>query len=56
MRAVVLSQWFPAEKAAIRADIARGLVERGYAVTVRTGFPNNYPTGEIYVELYPWRP
>ena len=47
MRAVVLSQWFPPEKAAIPEDIARGLAEHGHEVTVLTGFPN-YPTGRIY--------
>lgn len=47
MRAVVLSQWFPPEKATIPADIAQGLVARGHDVTVLTGFPN-YPSGRIY--------
>jgi glycosyltransferase involved in cell wall biosynthesis len=47
VRAVVLTQWFPPEKAAIPADIARGLVDRGHEVTVLTGFPN-YPAGQIY--------
>lgn len=47
MRIVVVSQWFPPEKAAIPADIARGLASSGHEVTVLTGFPN-YPTGRIY--------
>jgi colanic acid biosynthesis glycosyl transferase WcaI len=51
VRAVVLSQWFPPEKAAIPEDIARGLAEHGHEVTVLTGFPN-YPTGRIYDD---WR-
>lgn len=47
MRVVVVTQWFPPEKAAIPADIAKALAERGHDVTVLTGFPN-YPGGKIY--------
>jgi glycosyltransferase involved in cell wall biosynthesis len=47
VRVVVLSQWFPPEKAVMVPDIARGLVARGHDVTVLTGFPN-YPNGKIY--------
>lgn len=47
MRIVVLSQWFPPEKAALPADVAHAAAARGHDVTVLTGFPN-YPTGQIY--------
>ena len=47
MRVVVLTQWFPPEKAALPADIAAGLAAAGHDVTVLTGFPN-YPTGRIF--------
>lgn len=47
MRVLVLSQWYPPEKAAIPADIAEGLAGRGHEVSVLTGFPN-YPTGKVY--------
>ena len=47
MRVVVVSQWFPPEKATIQADIAATLVKQGHEVTVLTGFPN-YPSGKIF--------
>lgn len=56
MRAVVCTQWFPPEKAALLADIADGLQARGHEVRVLTGFPN-YPTGKVYAgwRQRPWR-
>ncbi len=47
MRAVLCTQWFPPEKAALLADIAEGLRDEGHQVTVLTGFPN-YPLGKVY--------
>ena len=47
LRVVVLSQWYPPEKAFIPADVAEGLADAGHEVTVLTGFPN-YPAGKVY--------
>lgn len=47
LRAVLCTQWFPPEKAALLSDIAEGLTAAGHEVTVITGFPN-YPTGKVY--------
>lgn len=49
MRALFLTHYFPPEVGAPQtriAALARGLRERGVAVTVHTGFPN-YPDGRI---------
>ncbi len=45
MRILIVSQYFWPEEFRIN-DIAEGLVERGYEVTVLTGFPN-YPKGQL---------
>lgn len=47
MRIVVLSQWFPPEKADLPLAITEGLVAAGHEVTVLTGFPN-YPDGKLF--------
>lgn len=47
MRLVIVTQWFDPEPTIKGVSFARGLVERGYAVEVITGFPN-YPTGRVY--------
>ncbi|STD11498.1 putative glycosyl transferase [Dermatophilus congolensis] len=48
MRYGMLSQWYDPEPgpAALPGVLARGLVGRGHAVNVVTGFPN-YPSGQI---------
>lgn len=47
VRVLVLSQWFPPEKADIPESIARRLADGGHDVTVLTGFPN-YPQGVLF--------
>ncbi|GAB3690262.1 glycosyltransferase family 4 protein [Corynebacterium nasicanis] len=47
MKILVLTQYYPPEGAAIPAEIAQGLSERGHEVRVLTGFPN-YPEGKIF--------
>ena len=46
MKVLVVTQYFWPENFKIN-DLVSGLVDRGHAVTVLTGFPN-YPDGEIY--------
>lgn len=55
MKVGFVTQWYPPETGTVvpRA-LAQGLVERGHAVHVLTGFPN-YPSGTLYPG-YPLRP
>lgn len=48
MHVGMITQWYDPEPgpAALPGALARGLVHRGHAVTVLTGFPN-YPSGKI---------
>jgi len=57
LKVLVLSQWFPPEKAVMVPDIAIGLRNRGHEVRVLTGFPN-YPLGRIFDgwRQRPWMP
>jgi colanic acid biosynthesis glycosyl transferase WcaI len=45
-KVLIVTQYYPPEPFRV-GDLAEGLVERGFEVTVLTGFPN-YPKGKIY--------
>ena len=47
MRILLVTQWYLPEPQKVVSDLAESLQERGYDVTVLTGFPN-YPSGNIY--------
>lgn len=47
MNILVLTQYYPPERAGIVHSVATGLSERGHNVKVLTGFPN-YPEGKIF--------
>jgi len=51
LRILIVSQYFWPESFRI-TDLAKGLKDKGYEVTVLTGMPN-YPTGKLY-EGYSW--
>lgn len=47
MKVLIVTQYYPPEKAVISPAIARGLKEKGHEVRVLTGYPN-YPQGKIF--------
>ena len=47
MKVLVLSQYYPPERATIVPTIAQGLANKGHEVRVLTGYPN-YPEGKIF--------
>lgn len=47
MRILIVTQYYPPEKATIAPALSQGLVEKGHEVRVLTGFPN-YPEGKIF--------
>ena len=47
MKVLIVTQYYPPEKAVISPAIAQGLKEKGHEVRVLTGYPN-YPQGKIF--------
>ena len=47
MKVLVVSQYFPPERATIVPAIAQGLADKGHEIRVLTGYPN-YPEGKIF--------
>lgn len=47
MKVLIVTQYYPPEKAVIGPAIAQGLKEKGHEVRVLTGYPN-YPEGKIF--------
>lgn len=47
MQVLIVTQYYPPEKAVIAPAIAQGLVAKGHNVKVLTGFPN-YPEGKVF--------
>ena len=47
MKVLIVTQYYPPEKAVIAPAIAQGLSDRGHDVRVVTGYPN-YPEGKIF--------